>query len=116
MNAQQRLESALKTLIRTDGCSNSWDIRDAVDGTISAIEQYVESRIKAALLLAAEEKIPTESKEDDSYDLLEKWLEIHDTECWYDHHGYCQEHFLEDKGSCIVELTRKILAARENKV
>lgn len=41
--------------------------------------------------------------------LLEEWLEIHDTPCRFDHHGYCQEHYLQDKGECIVELTRNFL-------
>lgn len=41
--------------------------------------------------------------------LLKEWYEIHSDPCWYDHHGYCQAHFLEDKGQCIVERTKKVL-------
>ncbi len=46
--------------------------------------------------------------------LLETWLDIHNTECRYDHHGYCQEHYLEPKGECIVELTRNFLNERDD--
>lgn len=42
-------------------------------------------------------------------DLLKEWLELHDTECRFDHHGYCQEHFLEDKEDCIVAKTRNFI-------
>jgi hypothetical protein len=41
--------------------------------------------------------------------LLKEWLDIHDTDCRYDHHGYCQEHYLQPKGECVVELTRNFL-------
>lgn len=41
---------------------------------------------------------------------LERWYDLHNTPCRYDHHGYCQEHFLESKGECIVEVTRAVLA------
>ena len=41
--------------------------------------------------------------------LLNEWLNIHDTPCRYDHHGYCQEHYLQPKGECVVELTRSFL-------
>ena len=46
--------------------------------------------------------------------LLKEWLEIHDTQCRFDHHGYCQEHFLQDKGDCIVERTKEFLNERDN--
>ena len=46
-------------------------------------------------------------------DLLRRWLDIHDDPCHYDHHGYCQAHFLEDKGDCIVEVTRNYLKKDE---
>jgi hypothetical protein len=39
--------------------------------------------------------------------LLEEWNEMHDTPCRFDHHGYCQEHYLED--DCIVARTKKEL-------
>lgn len=41
--------------------------------------------------------------------LLEEWLEINDTPCWFDHHGCCQEHFLEEGKDCIVHRTRALL-------
>lgn len=41
--------------------------------------------------------------------LLKEWLDVHDEPCYYDHHGYCQAHFLQEKGECIVELTRNFL-------
>jgi len=45
--------------------------------------------------------------------LLKEWLDIHDEPCHYDHHGYCQAHFLEEKGECIVERTRNFLESKE---
>ena len=45
--------------------------------------------------------------------LLKEWLEVHDDPCYYDHHGYCQAHFLEEKGECIVERTRNFLESKE---
>ena len=41
--------------------------------------------------------------------LLQEWLDMYDEPCYYDHHGCCQAHFLEDKGNCIVERTRNLL-------
>lgn len=41
--------------------------------------------------------------------LLKEWLEIHDTPCRFDHHGYCQEHFLQNADDCIVARTREYL-------
>jgi len=46
--------------------------------------------------------------------LLQEWLDIHDEPCHHDHHGYCQAHFLEDKGNCIVERTRNLLKEKED--
>lgn len=40
-------------------------------------------------------------------ELLAEWLKINDTECRFDHHGYCQEHYLGT--DCIVLRTRKLL-------
>lgn len=45
----------------------------------------------------------------EAIDLLKEWLEAHNDKCWYDHHGYCQAHFLQPKGECIVERTRNYL-------
>jgi len=42
-------------------------------------------------------------------DLLEAWAEIHDTPCRFDHHGYCQEHYLEDRDDCIVKRTKDFI-------
>lgn len=39
--------------------------------------------------------------------LLKEWVEIHDAPCRYDHHGYCQEHYLEE--DCIVKRTKDFL-------
>jgi hypothetical protein len=41
--------------------------------------------------------------------LLKEWLDINDTPCRYDHHGYCQEHYLEKDEYCIVLRTRLLL-------
>lgn len=41
--------------------------------------------------------------------LLKEWVAINDEPCRYDHHGYCQAHFIQEKGECIVELTRNFL-------
>jgi hypothetical protein len=65
-------------------------------------------------ILAARDRESHSFREDEASLLLKRWLDVHDTGCRYDHHGYCQEHFLEDKGDCIVFLTGKFLAAREN--
>jgi hypothetical protein len=42
-------------------------------------------------------------------ELIEEIFEIHDSECRYDHHGYCQEHNLQPKGECWVERLRAAL-------
>lgn len=41
--------------------------------------------------------------------LLMEWLELNDTPCRFDHHGYCQEHFLQEGNECIVRRTRAFL-------
>ena len=41
--------------------------------------------------------------------LLTEWLELNDTPCRFDHHGYCQEHFLQEDDECIVQRTRAFL-------
>lgn len=40
--------------------------------------------------------------------LLEEWVEITAHPCRYDHHGYCQEHFLHEK-PCLAERTKEAL-------
>lgn len=42
-------------------------------------------------------------------DLLQEWADLHDTPCRFDHHGYCQEHYLEEGEDCIVARTKKFL-------
>ena len=42
-------------------------------------------------------------------DLLREWLSLNDEDCIFDHHGYCQTHFLQSKEHCIVNRTKKIL-------
>ena len=41
--------------------------------------------------------------------LLKEWLELNDTPCRFDHHGYCQEHFGQEGDDCIVQRTRAFL-------
>lgn len=41
--------------------------------------------------------------------LLREFVEVHDEGCHYDHHGYCQAHYLQDKGECMVERGKKLL-------
>lgn len=45
--------------------------------------------------------------------LLKEWLDVHDDPCYYDHHGYCQAHFLQDKEECIVMKTKNFLKGIE---
>ena len=40
-------------------------------------------------------------------ELLQEWVDIHGETCRYDHHGYCQEHFLEE--DCIVKRSRILI-------
>jgi hypothetical protein len=81
------------------------------EARIARVEERLERLEK---ILAAHESEGCSSRENEASLLLKRWLDVHDTGCRYDHHGYCQEHFLEDKGDCIVFLTGKFLAAREN--
>ena len=46
-------------------------------------------------------------------ELLKEWLEMHNEPCWYDHHGYCQAHFLDMGENCIVARTKKYLDDHE---
>jgi hypothetical protein len=41
---------------------------------------------------------------EDAVKLLSEWLDVHDEPCRYDHHGYCQSHFLQE--DCIVKRTK----------
>ena len=41
-------------------------------------------------------------------ELLGEFIEVHDEECWYDHHGYCQAHFVED--DCLIKRTKAALS------
>jgi hypothetical protein len=77
-------------------------------------EYQLETRLRAIeeRLELLFEKVQLTPAPLDPYTLLEEWLELHFDPCFYDHHGYCQSHFLQDKGSCIVELTRKFLEER----
>lgn len=45
-------------------------------------------------------------------ELIEEIFEIHNSECRYDHHGYCQEHNLQPKGECWVERLKDALNPR----
>ena len=38
---------------------------------------------------------------------LEALLEVHEEKCWLDHHGYCQEHYVESP--CRVKEARDLL-------
>jgi hypothetical protein len=42
--------------------------------------------------------------------LLREWFNLHDYPCRLDHHGNCQEHYLQT--DCIVTRTRAALAAK----
>jgi hypothetical protein len=48
--------------------------------------------------------------DDTARELLVDWLDVHDEDCWYDHHGYCQAHFLSDAENCVVKRTRDMLS------
>ena len=41
---------------------------------------------------------------------LERLLEVDDEPCRFDHHGYCQAHYLDNKGECRIENARALLA------
>jgi hypothetical protein len=43
--------------------------------------------------------------------LLKEFLDVHDEECRFDHHGYCQAHFLEK--DCLIKRTKRILEGDE---
>lgn len=45
--------------------------------------------------------------------LLCEYVEILGNKCWYDHHGYCQEHFMEK--DCLIARTIKLLEEDNNK-
>jgi hypothetical protein len=41
--------------------------------------------------------------------LLAEWADNNNEPCSYDHHGYCQAHFLEFKDECIVKRTLNLV-------
>lgn len=41
--------------------------------------------------------------------LLEDLLYVLGAKCRFDHHGYCQEHFLEEGDQCVVARIKKEL-------
>lgn len=41
-----------------------------------------------------------------------EWL-AEENDCRYDHHGYCQEHYLHDKDECPVKLAKDILKEKQ---
>lgn len=43
--------------------------------------------------------------------LLKEWAEIHPDPCRTDHHGYCQEHYVQE--DCIVKRTKEFLGTGE---
>jgi hypothetical protein len=45
--------------------------------------------------------------------LLKEFIEFHGDQCQYDHHGFCQEHFLEPLGRCLVARSKKLLEFEE---
>lgn len=50
-------------------------------------------------------------------ELLEEFYDMHGgTPCRFDHHGYCQEHFLEEGENCLVNRVTKFLEAYNNEV
>jgi hypothetical protein len=69
------LEKALRKLIRTDGCSNSWDVQEAVDDTISAIDEHIKAELSRLLqenleLRAREQGIECASMDPHGYQRL----------------------------------------------
>ena len=42
-------------------------------------------------------------------EILEVVVEVNDEECWFDHHGYCQAHNLEE--DCHIKKAREAIAA-----
>jgi hypothetical protein len=45
-------------------------------------------------------------------ELLYEWVDIHNAPCGKDHHGYCQEHYLEE--DCIVDRSKQALTPTED--
>lgn len=40
-------------------------------------------------------------------ELLGEFLDVNDEQCRFDHHGYCQAHFLEEK--CLITRTKDLI-------
>jgi hypothetical protein len=45
----ENLKRALRQLIRTDGCSNSWDIQYTIDDMVSAIDDHIKAEFDRML-------------------------------------------------------------------
>lgn len=47
---------------------------------------------------------------DSALELIRDLVEHEDTDCWYDHHGYCQEHgYFETDPPCSIARGRALL-------
>lgn len=44
-------------------------------------------------------------------EMLSEWEKLHDSPCRLDHHGLCQEHFLQS--DCVVVRTRKLIGGSD---
>lgn len=63
-----------------------------------------------ALLVARGQVVPADVHRG-AVDLLREFIEPQTEPCWYDHHGYCQAHWLHEK-PCPVERALDYLAGR----
>lgn len=77
--------------------------------TADEVTGYVEriAELKAVNDDLVETLADVEDSEETLLRLLSVMVEHHDEACRYDHHGYCQAHFLEEE--CTVAEARKIL-------
>jgi hypothetical protein len=53
--------------------------------------------------------VNTDNKLKEAIDILREFVSINDEECYYDHHGYCQAHYLHEHHECPIYRARQLI-------
>jgi len=67
----------------------------------------VPAAIVAAILQSDQQQAELKAHAEVLEGILAEFIEVNDDPCRYDHHGYCQAHFLEE--DCLVKRARTTL-------
>lgn len=85
--------------------------REDIPALLSALEaQAAElAEVRQQYVDANEARIDAETQLAEARKALRGLLEpFEDDDCRYDHHGYCQAHFLQEGDECCVEIARRV--------